>query len=276
MEFLTIGRMAKLNHISEQTLRLYDRMGLLSPCEIGENGYRYYSIKQSARLDMVQYMKSLGMSLRDIKAQLDDGDITVLASILRQKSAQIDEQIRLLKYQKRAIERTIESFEHYENAPPDGTLLVEYIGERRMYCIDSKTNFYDYDIEVYEKILRDLKDSLVADRLPQIYFCNAGSILRQSNLEQRRFISTEIFVFVDREYVDESLITVIPAATYLCIYCDSFDKEKGYALRLLDTAEERGYIICGDYICEVISELPVSEKDERGMYLRLQLPIKFR
>lgn len=28
---MTIGQMAKMNHISEQTLRLYDREGLLSP-----------------------------------------------------------------------------------------------------------------------------------------------------------------------------------------------------------------------------------------------------
>ena len=28
---MTIGQMARMNHISEQTLRLYDREGLLSP-----------------------------------------------------------------------------------------------------------------------------------------------------------------------------------------------------------------------------------------------------
>ena len=54
---LTIGQMAKLNHISEQSLRLYDREGLLSPFVKDENtGYRYYHIIQSARLDMIQYM----------------------------------------------------------------------------------------------------------------------------------------------------------------------------------------------------------------------------
>lgn len=62
MEKLTIGEMAKLNHISEQTLRLYDKMGLLQPYLTDKkNKYRYYNIKQSARLDMIQHMKSLGM-----------------------------------------------------------------------------------------------------------------------------------------------------------------------------------------------------------------------
>ncbi|HPO27530.1 MAG TPA: MerR family transcriptional regulator, partial [Petrotogaceae bacterium] len=64
MEKLSIGKMAKLNHISEQTLRLYDKLDLIKPDETNsENGYRYYSIRQCARLDMIQYMKSLGVKL---------------------------------------------------------------------------------------------------------------------------------------------------------------------------------------------------------------------
>ena len=33
-------------------------------------GYRYYDIRQSAQLDMIQHMKALGMSLKDIREQL--------------------------------------------------------------------------------------------------------------------------------------------------------------------------------------------------------------
>lgn len=277
MELLNIGQMAKLNHISKQTLRLYDKLGLLTPCNRGKgNRYRYYDIKQSAQLDMIQYMKSMGMTLNDIKKQLDNKELPQIQNILHQKRNQIDEQIRELKFQKRAIERTIKSFERYEKAPPDGKILVEYIEKRQMYCIDSKINFYDFGIETYEKILRHLKKSLIADRLPQIYFCNAGSILRQENLIKHKFISTEVFVFVDKEFVPHEMITTIPSNTYLCIYCDCFYKEKEYAERLLDTISKQGYIICGDYICEVIADLPMVENSERGMFLRLQIPIKFR
>ena len=43
-------------------------MGLLKPCYVDEQThYRYYEIKQNARLDMIQYMKELGMELREIK-----------------------------------------------------------------------------------------------------------------------------------------------------------------------------------------------------------------
>lgn len=53
--YLSIGRMAKINHTTVPTLRLYDKLGLLIPCHVDESsGYRYYDIKQSARFDMIQ------------------------------------------------------------------------------------------------------------------------------------------------------------------------------------------------------------------------------
>ena len=51
---LSIGQMARINHISIQTLRLYDKMGLLKPVAVDAgSGYRYYSILQCAKLDLI-------------------------------------------------------------------------------------------------------------------------------------------------------------------------------------------------------------------------------
>ena len=276
MQRLTIGQMAKLNHVSEQTLRLYDRIGLFSPNFRGENGYRYYDIKQSALLDIIQYMKSLGISLKEIKRQLEKRDLSQIESALREKQRQTEEEILQLKCQRRALERTIESFSRYRSAPPDGTLQMEYIGQRQMYVVDTGVNFYDYDAEHYENSLRDLQDKLVKDKLPQIYFCNAGTILSRENFLATRFYSTEVFVFVDREFVPEELITTIPAGNYACIYCDDFYKEKEYISRLLNYIKESGCEVCGDYLCESISDIPVTRLDARGLYLRLQVPVRFR
>ena len=132
------------------------------------------------------------------------------------------------------------------------------------------------ELRCYEEMLRKLKESLITDKLPQVYFCNAGTILRQKDLEQRRFYSSEIFVLVDREFVSDELTNLVPANTYLCIYCNKFEKEKEYIDRLLNAVEKEDYVIIGDYICEVITEFPLLERKKRGMFLRLQIPIRFR
>ena len=166
MKKLSIGQMARLNGVSEQALRLYDKEGLFSPLHRdAENGYRYYDIRQSAQLDMIQRMKALGMSLKDIKKQLKHFDPDMLKDILYRNLDEIDDRSRELMYQRKAIERTLESYEWYENAPPDGTIVLEYIPRRLTYMTDSGVNFYDYGIDVYEKILRELKKNLIANQL---------------------------------------------------------------------------------------------------------------
>ena len=86
-ELLSIGKMAKLNRVSIPTLRLYDEIGLLKPRYVDpDSGYRYYDIHQNARLDMIAYMKELGMSLSEIAEAFQKEDLDMIESLLVQKS----------------------------------------------------------------------------------------------------------------------------------------------------------------------------------------------
>lgn len=274
---LTIGQMAKINQVSTQTLRHYDTHGLLVPEIVDDNtGYRYYNIRQSARLDMIQYMKSLDISLSDIKAYLDNRDIGRIVDFLEAKYADVDKQILRLQQQKQAIRRMVESIQRYEAAPPDGSIVMEYIGKRFIYTLETGVNFYQGGIEAYEKMLRQLKEKIKGNSLPEIYFYNAGTILRKERLLCRNFYSSEVFVSVEDELDTPELLTTLPASTHCCIYCYDFDKEKEYALRLLEHIETNGLKISGDYLCEVLFEPPVSSNAQRDMLMRLQVPILYR
>lgn len=213
------------------------------------------------------------MPLKEIKSHMHAWDEGHISQLMKENLAALDARIEELNLQRRAIERTLDSYERYESAPPDGTIVLEYIPKRQMYVTTASANFYDYDITEYEKILRNLKENMAAHNISPFYLANAGTILRKENFMKRNLYSTQIFVFVDQGYVDDKLITVTPASSYLCIYCDRFEKEKGYIDRLLYTIEEKHYTVTGDYLCEVIVEMPLDFK-ERGMFLRLQVPIR--
>lgn len=274
---LTIGQMAQMNNVSRQTLRHYDNENLLEPALVdSETGYRYYNIRQSARLDMIQYLKSLGISLQHIKTYIDSQDASCIARLLGEKQEAIDRQILELQWQKKAVQRMVESIQRYESAPPDGAIVLEYIGPRTIYCYETGENFYEGGIETYEQMLRKLKEQMRGHRLPEIYFYNAGTVLRKERLLQREFYSSEVFLLLDQDFNDPDLLMHLPAATYYCIYCNSFDREREYAQFLLDFIEREGLQITGDYLCEVLFEPPVSSNAQRDMLMRLQVPVLYR
>ena len=129
---------------------------------------------------------------------------------------------------------------------------------------------------MYEEILEDLKENLINQGLPQVYYCNAGTIMRREDFLNLKMVSHEIFLFVDDDFPDHESVRRIDSAMYACIYLDSFDDEPEYAGRLLKYCEDHGYTVCGDYICEVLTEFNVFDSGKRSMFLRLQAPLRFR
>ena len=71
-QYLTTGELAKLMHVTKNTLFHYDKIGLFSPEIVLDNEYRYYSIHQIEVLEAIIMLKELGMSLKEIQAFLSD------------------------------------------------------------------------------------------------------------------------------------------------------------------------------------------------------------
>lgn len=276
-ELLPIGKMAKLNRVSIPTLRLYDEKGLLKPRYIDpDTGYRYYDINQNARLDMIAYMKELGMSLSEIAHALEKEDITLVEEILSRKNEQIHEQMRQLKARHDAVERAIMSIERYRKSPATGTLSLEYIDRRFVWGIPCSTNFYSGDIHSYEKVLRELRLQLEESGFQQIHSYNIGTSITRENFINGRFIANRIFIFTTRHTSgDQSAMQMVDSGMYACIYLDNYDDEVSGAEMLLDYCRKNQYHVCGDYLCEVMTGFQVFENDPRRMFLRLQVPVSF-
>ncbi len=274
---LSIGKMAEMNHVTVPTLRLYDQMGLLRPHRTdGATGYRYYTIEQNARLDLIAYMKELGMSLSEIGDVLRKEDITLIESILVRKNEQIHEQIRALHAQHDAVERAIACIERYRKSPAKGTIALEYIDRRYIWGIPCGVNFYETGIRDYEKALIALRKALTAHHFSQIHSYNTGTSIRQDAIVEGDFVPESVFVFIDRRAAEAVRdAKVVESGMFACIYLDQFDEEIPCAKRLLDFIGERGWRVCGDYICEVLTEFNVFDSESRSMFLRLQIPVAF-
>ena len=275
LQKLSIGQMAELNHVSEQTLRLYDKEGLLVPrCVDPVTGYRYYHITQSAKLDLIQNMKVYGMTLRQIRSFLDSNDPAALRALLAEQADSIEERIRQLRRSQSAITRTLDNYRRYEAMPRNGEIFLEYIPARRIFRYSCDVNYFDQDESGYEYMLRQMKTNLVANNMPLSYFTNIGTIIRREHLVPDALFSNEVFLFVDENDSSQAMET-LPAASYLCLCSDEFSMEAENVRRLLDYVQTRGCEIAGDYICEVVVDFPMLDFDRRRMFYKAQIPVRF-
>jgi MerR family mercuric resistance operon transcriptional regulator len=70
MKPLTIGQVAKRAGVGVETVRFYERQGLLEEPARRESGYRQYSQDVVSRLRFIKRAKELGFSLKEIKELL--------------------------------------------------------------------------------------------------------------------------------------------------------------------------------------------------------------
>ena len=67
MKNLTIGKVAKRAGIGAETVRFYEKEGLIGPASRTEANYRVYESVDIARLRFIRRAKSLGFTLKEIK-----------------------------------------------------------------------------------------------------------------------------------------------------------------------------------------------------------------
>ena len=84
-EFFSVSETAKIVGMTAEALRHYDRIGLVKPGKVDEwTGYRYYSQQEIVRLDTVKTLRSMDMSLSEIKRILSYDDFGKIVDALKQ------------------------------------------------------------------------------------------------------------------------------------------------------------------------------------------------
>lgn len=66
-----IREMAERVHLSEDTLRYYEKIGLLAHVHRDAGGHRVYSSREIKEIEQIMYLKASGLSLTDIRQYLE-------------------------------------------------------------------------------------------------------------------------------------------------------------------------------------------------------------
>ena len=121
----TVKQVAALTGVSVRTLHYYDELGLLTPSEVTEAGYRLYGDDKLERLQQILFFRELDFPLREIARILDSPDFSRQEALRQQKRLltlkreRLEGLLRLLEDLTNEKEGTSMAFEAFDTATID-------------------------------------------------------------------------------------------------------------------------------------------------------------
>lgn len=203
---LTTAQFAKLHGVNKRTLHYYDTIGLFSPSKKGDNGYRYYDIKQSIDFEYILMLKELHMSIEEIKAYLQNPNTKDFLSIAKTKTQELDLQILKLKKTKEILQAKKEQIEF---------CMTNYDKIEIMDCKEERYLITPYDFKENDVSLlfEHVKDTWGIEQIRK----GIGSYIAVDKIYCQDF-KTYDGLFTPALKTDKEDIMIRPKGRYLCGY----------------------------------------------------------
>lgn len=216
-QYFSIGEAAKAVHTTSETLRHYDRIGLVKPSKKDEwTNYRYYTEEDIVRLNTVRALQLMDLPLKKIKEVLEYDELEKIVDFLTQAEKKADEKIAALQYSKSKIELAKAAYERKLQGQHKfhGFFLKDY-PERVILLSDTLEmptldNLWNYLSHFYDKVTPALKEEFFFEDLAGIYTENG---------------ITKLFAVCIR-YVDIDGLKILPKGRYLCANCTEENREQ--------------------------------------------------
>ena len=214
----TAGELASLFGISKQTLLYYDKIHLLSPDFIGENGYRHYSVAQYLDLEIIVNLRSLNISLADIKYYLEHRNKECFLEQLQKRATECAKIIKENERICRSIQRISANIQQNNNLPLN-QITVTWKEQRYIRL----TELYP-DVSSKERIAKFARHSQLAAHNKGFIERQAGWIVAKERvftapLPQKAPSSHSFFSFADNPPTHpKTALSTLPTGLYLELY----------------------------------------------------------
>ncbi len=107
---LTIGKLARMAEVNVETIRYYQRIGLLKKPEKPSDGFRKYPVATARRICFIKRAQQLGFSLKEISdlLQLGDGQCDQVRKLAERNRDRIASRIQDLTAMRAVLDELIE------------------------------------------------------------------------------------------------------------------------------------------------------------------------
>lgn len=255
--YISITEMARLRNITTETLRHYDRIGLLKPDYLDKNNVRYYSVFKYEQLETIKELQQLGLGLKEISAYLANRCISTSYSLLCDQQKACEEKIRYYRKLAKKIDQKVSVLSKLRSDFPV-LMKPELISMEERTCFYTNVDIHD-EISLSYACMKLENQIKKQDKLLPIYAsdCYAGQFsIKNDNLEKTRLL----FILNSNINLSSEDITVLSAGKYLRLYSNnSFWQRSNVVECFKSYAEKKGIYLSDNVI--VISKIDYSITD---------------
>lgn len=271
-DLIAISEMAKLNGISRQTLIYYDDIDLFKPVKVDAKGYRYYSRRQIPYLREICFLKSVGISLKDVLAHFQDRSAAKEMELLKAQRTKILQEIARLNKLRDSISQRIKLYEQsieadnvhikepfIKNFPSSRILFKEYVQPI------NRENLHITLMALWREVF---KKELVP--------CSGfGSMFRKEDiLKHQPLASAGSCIFLPSWNNDYPESILMPAHECACMYKYGMPYDTESLESLMDWIDMNGYELCGDVVDVCLLDTTFYREQKTLDYCLLIAPIQ--
>ena len=166
----TIHEISKLYNIGKDSLRYYEKLGILCP-KRADNGYRMYTSHDIYRLNVIKDMRSLGFSMAQIQEYLENRSVDNSIHMFEQELDLIEQKIEQLNQMKASIQSCLKELEKSKELVYDSFEIVQMPARKCVTLKDTFENEDDIDF-LLTKLSSQYESALYS-----VGNCNTGLII---------------------------------------------------------------------------------------------------
>ena len=234
-----IHEIAKLYGIGADSLRYYEKRGILSPRR-GANGYRLYDLKDMYKLTVIRDLRQLGFSTAQIREYLESQSVENTLQMLHREEDMLAAQIAGLQAREARLRRRIASLTQAQRIEP-GEPEIKALPERR--CVQLSQHITrDEEMDFIIKKLHRKHEREIQDLGNQVI----GAFFSTPELE-RGIPNVYSAVFFVLEDPAAAYDFTLPAGSYAsCVYRGTYEQNAKQVRGLYAYLESRGLAAAGE------------------------------
>ncbi len=218
-KYFTISEFADLRGININSLRYYEKIGVLKPAYIDKKtNYRYYSTEQIGILNQVILCTIIGIPLKELKNYIDDEGNLQSKKLLQQGKIMALKKMNELQNNLKMISHMLDNIEKNEKYIKVQKKYTRQIKERRIITSDFFSEELDGK-ETVRQIAILYKYAMKNEYLPML---PAGKIIKTNSNGK---IIHQLFIEILNTNLPNNDITIIPQGEYECLQTTLSRKE---------------------------------------------------